>query len=94
MICGFLFGVTYRYIIREDRNFQLQAGAVLAFGLVRGLAQVDMGLSISGLLPYVVLEIKSILWFGMSAIALNWAIHHGWVKSIQIKLNSSNSVRL
>lgn len=30
---GFLFGVTYRYIIRSERNSHLQDGAVLAFGI-------------------------------------------------------------
>jgi hypothetical protein len=34
---GLLFGVTYRYIIRSDKNPQLKAGGILAFGLVRGL---------------------------------------------------------
>ncbi len=48
---GFLFGVTYRYIIRQDDSTHLKSGAVLAFGLVRGLAQVeDQGaISLSGL---------------------------------------------
>lgn len=78
---GFLFGVTYRYIIRSDGNPQLKAGAVLAFGLVRGLAQLDVGLSISGLvLPFVVLGLESVLWFAIAAIALDWAIQLGWVK--------------
>jgi hypothetical protein len=38
---GFLFGVTYRYVIRHDRNPHLQSGAVGAFALVRGLAQIE-----------------------------------------------------
>ncbi len=38
LVSGFLFGVTYRYIIRDDRNSHLNDGAVLAFSLVRGLA--------------------------------------------------------
>ena len=42
IVSGFLFGVTYRYIIRCDRNNHLNSGAVLAFGLVRGLAQVNV----------------------------------------------------
>jgi hypothetical protein len=41
--CGFLFGVTYRYIIRTDKNPQLKAGGVMAFGLIRGLTQIEMG---------------------------------------------------
>jgi hypothetical protein len=39
---GFLFGVTYRYVIRDDKNPHLKSGAVLAFGLVRGLAPVEV----------------------------------------------------
>ena len=42
IVTGFLFGVTYRYIVRTDRNDHLNTGAVLAFGLVRGLAQLDV----------------------------------------------------
>ena len=38
---GFLFGVTYRYVIRHDRNPHLKSGAVGAFALVRGLAQIE-----------------------------------------------------
>lgn len=41
LVSGFLFGVTYRYIVRQDNNPQLKAGAVMAFGLVRGLAQAE-----------------------------------------------------
>jgi cellobiose-specific phosphotransferase system component IIC len=41
-LSGFLFGVTYRYVIREDKNPHLKSGAVLAFGLVRGLAPVEV----------------------------------------------------
>ncbi|CAI5967509.1 unnamed protein product [Closterium sp. NIES-65] len=42
-----LFGVTYRYIVRKDMgNIHLKAGAVGAFGLARGLAQVDSTFSL------------------------------------------------
>jgi hypothetical protein len=37
-VSGFLFGPTYRYIVRHDNNAHLRSGAVGAFGLVRGLA--------------------------------------------------------
>jgi hypothetical protein len=80
--CGLLFGVTYRYIIRSDKNPQLKAGGVLAFGLVRGLTQVDVGLSVSGnIFPFVILGGESILWFGLAAFALEAAIQVGWVKT-------------
>ncbi|HEY9880926.1 MAG TPA: hypothetical protein V6D29_20880, partial [Leptolyngbyaceae cyanobacterium] len=39
-VSGSLFGITYRYAVRRDRNPQLRAGVVLAFSVVRGLAQV------------------------------------------------------
>jgi len=31
------------YLIRSDKNPQLKAGGVLAFGLVRGLTQIELG---------------------------------------------------
>lgn len=78
---GLLFGVTYRYIIRSDQNPQLKAGGVLAFGLVRGLTQIELGWnSHSTILPFVVLAFESVLWFGMAAIALDMAIQLRWVK--------------
>lgn len=78
---GFLFGVTYRYIIRSDQNPQLKVGGVLAFGLVRGLTQIELGWnSFSTIWPFVVLAFESVLWFGIAAIALDIAIQLHWVK--------------
>lgn len=79
--CGLLFGVTYRYAIRSDDNLQLKTGVVLAFGLVRGLTQLEIGAIASGsILPFAVMAAESILWFAIAAIALNWAIQRGLVK--------------
>ncbi|MEM7712350.1 MAG: hypothetical protein AAF349_01945 [Cyanobacteria bacterium P01_A01_bin.68] len=79
--CGFLFGVTYRYIIREDKNPQLKSGSVLAFGLVRGLAQVDICLNYSfSVLPLVMIISESILEFAIAAFILDSAIKFSWVK--------------
>lgn len=78
---GLLFGVTYRYIIRSDQNPQLKAGGVLAFGLVRGLTQIELGWnSHSTIWPFLVLAAESLLWFALGAIALNIAIKLRWVK--------------
>ncbi|WP_392531971.1 hypothetical protein [Nostoc sp. C117] len=78
---GFLFGVTYRYIIRSDKNPQLKTGGVLAFGLVRGLTQIELGWnSDSTIWPFVVMALESVLWFGIAAIALNITIQLSWVK--------------
>ena len=40
-LSGFLFGVTYRYAVRGDSNPHLKSGVIGAFGLVRGLAQLE-----------------------------------------------------
>ena len=78
---GLLFGVTYRYIIRSDQNLQLKAGGVLAFGLVRGLTQIELGWNFhSTIWPFLVMAFESVLCFGMAAIALNIAIKFRWVK--------------
>lgn len=80
-LSGFLFGVTYRYIIREDQNSHLQDGAVLAFGLVRGLAQVDVGLTFHhSWWTFGILAIESILLFAIARLTLDRAIYFGWVR--------------
>lgn len=78
---GLLFGVTYRYIIRSDKNPQLKAGGVLAFGLVRGLTQIELGWNFHSIIwPFLVLAAESLLWFAFAAIALDLAIKLRWVK--------------
>jgi hypothetical protein len=80
-LSGFLFGVTCRYAIRQDANPHLSSGVVLAFGLVRGLAQVngqDLSLSIFPLVVFAVLE--SILLFAVAYAGLSMAMRIGWVK--------------
>ncbi len=77
---GFLFGVTYRYIIRTDRNDHLNSGAVLAFGLVRGLAQVNVRdldltqLSINGLILA-----ENVLLFAIARYTLDYALAVRWL---------------
>jgi hypothetical protein len=80
IVGGFLFGVTYRYIIRTDRNDHLNSGAVLAFGLVRGLAQIDVDefdLSQVWLDGFIVG--KSILMFAIARYAIDYALAASWV---------------
>jgi len=78
---GFLFGVTYRYVIRTDENSHLKSGAILAFGLVRGLAQVDAGLkNLDSFWSCAVLGFESIFLFAIAGITLDWAIRRHWVK--------------
>lgn len=70
-VSGFLFGVTYRYIIRGDRNSHLQDGAVLAFGLVRGFALIE-GTSFTPL--WLLLVIESLLSFAIARFSLDFAL--------------------
>ncbi|WP_353929206.1 hypothetical protein WJM97_12840 [Okeanomitos corallinicola TIOX110] len=78
---GFLFGVTYRYIIRADKNSHLKSGAVFAFGLVRGLSQIELGWNINNsILPFVILAAESIFWFALARIILDFAIFQGLLK--------------
>ena len=81
LLSGFLFGITYRYVIRQDPNPHLRSGAVLAFGLVRGLAQIDTGWTAQkALLPFAVLGLESLLLFVAARLLLDWAFYQSWVK--------------
>ena len=80
-LSGFLFGITYRYIIRQDNNPHLNAGAVLAFGLVRGLTQAEGKLDEAiALLSLIILGAESVLLFAGARLALDWALTQGWIK--------------
>ncbi|BAU63579.1 hypothetical protein STA3757_09450 [Stanieria sp. NIES-3757] len=80
-ISGFLFGVTYRYIIRGDNNFHLKDGSVLAFGIVRGLALWEgMGI-ISGQLWLVGLLFgESLFCFALTRFFLDFALERKIIK--------------
>jgi hypothetical protein len=79
-IGGFLFGVTYRYIIRTDRNNHLNSGAVLAFGLVRGLAQVDVNeFELVQIWIDMLIVGKSILLFSIAGYTLDYALAASWI---------------
>jgi len=73
--CGFFFGVTYRYIVRQDDNLHLGSGAVGAFAFVRSLAQIEATWSdtFSPVL-WLLLTGESFLWFAGARYALDWAI--------------------
>ncbi|KAL0018824.1 hypothetical protein WJX77_002879 [Trebouxia sp. C0004] len=83
-----LFGVTFRYAIRQDlQNLQLKGGVVAAFGLVRGSAQADMlQLSVGNpLTPQFLAQAalvagESMLTFAFAAVALDAALQNGHLK--------------
>ncbi|MDJ0510821.1 MAG: hypothetical protein QNJ64_16430 [Crocosphaera sp.] len=78
---GFLFAVTYRYIIRNDNNKHLKDGSVFAFGLVRGLVPLEMSLDFfDHLVQLSVLGIESILCFAIVRFSLDFALERHWIK--------------
>lgn len=80
---GFLFGVTYRYIMRNDQNPHLKAGAVGAFGLVRGLAVVSITLAAEAYWLSALRLLESLLLFAVAASLLDWLMQQGWIKSFR-----------
>ena len=79
-VSGFLFGVTYRYIVRDDRNSHLNDGAVLAFGLVRGLALIETNFIFTELSSVFFLVIQSIICFAIARFILDRAIARKLIK--------------
>jgi hypothetical protein len=80
-LSGFLFGVTCRYAIREDHNPHLSSGVVLAFGLVRGLAQVNLEDVTPQMGPLILFAVfESIGVFAIAYLGLSTAMRWGWVK--------------
>ncbi len=81
---GFFFGVTYRYIVRQDDNLHLGGGAVGAFAFVRSLAQIEANWDDSfAFLTWVLVMGESFLWFVTARYTLDWAMRKKWVKPIQ-----------
>lgn len=79
-LSGGLFGLTYRYAIRQDTNPQLKSGVVLAFGLVRGLAQVDVASALAQQAwPFATATIESLLIFATTGLCLDLALQKGWI---------------
>ena len=81
LLSGFLFGVTYRYIIRTDSNSHLKEGAILAFGLVRGggLAEMTEPLVDNGVLLAIVL-LEGMIGFAIARFCLDIALARQWLK--------------
>ncbi|WP_017306915.1 hypothetical protein [Spirulina subsalsa] len=81
LLTGFLFGVTYRYIIRTDQNSHLNDGAVLAFGLVRAGARIEIEARFTDSFAlFIVLGVESVFCFLFARLALDLALNQQWVK--------------
>ncbi|MBD1873029.1 hypothetical protein H6F75_06015 [Nodosilinea sp. FACHB-131] len=83
-LSGGLFGITYRYAVRQDENSQLKAGVVLAFSLVRGLALVNVAAAVSlrGW-PFAMAIAESLLIFATAAASLELARQQQWIKPVK-----------
>ncbi|MEM8505677.1 MAG: hypothetical protein AAF716_21305 [Cyanobacteria bacterium P01_D01_bin.1] len=80
---GFFFGVTYRYIVRQDDNLHLGGGAVGAFALVRSLAQIEATWNDTfAPVSWLLITGESFLWFVAARYALDFAITRQWVEPI------------
>ena len=83
---GFLFAVTYRYIVRRDRNSHLKSGAILAFSCIRSFGAIDRDLPTLTLLPLVqialvsaILLVENVAWLAIVQSLLETAIQHKWI---------------
>ena len=80
-VSGSLFGITYRYAVRQDPNPQIKVGAVFAFGLVRGLA---LGQQAGLFWPEILWSTmvacgESLVLFAGAAATLEWSHRRGWL---------------
>ena len=83
-LSGSLFGITYRYAIRRDRNLQINLGVILAFALVRGLALVNVAAALSlGGWPFLTGVLESLLIFAMAGTALEIAFQLKWIAKVK-----------
>ena len=81
VVSGFLFGVTYRYIIRNDHNSHLKDGAVMAFGLVRGLALLEATVNKSEQFwSLSILITEGIISFAIARYCLDFALQRKFIK--------------
>ena len=83
---GFLFAVTYRYIVRRDRNSHLKSGAILAFACIRSFGTIERDLSALTLLPLTqmafaiaILLLENLAWLAIVQSILETAIQNKWI---------------
>ncbi|MBD2578614.1 hypothetical protein [Oscillatoria sp. FACHB-1406] len=80
---GFLFGVTYRYIVRDEDNPHLKSGAVAAFAIVRGVAPIELERDLSEhFLVWIIFGGESLFCCLCAFFAIDLALRKGWVQRI------------
>ncbi|KAG9452622.1 hypothetical protein H6P81_005526 [Aristolochia fimbriata] len=89
-----LFGVTFRYTVRRDLdNIQLKTGTSAAFGLIKGLAELEAGPPlefstgsfVAHVLDGAVYVSQSLLTFLFASIALDYCFKLGILSPFPIK---------
>lgn len=100
-VCGvfvscLVFGVTYRYALRDDLgNRQLKGGVVGAFGLARGLGAADVYLhgsdagAVASWAEAALLAGEAVLTFALAGAALEVAFEKDVLKPFPMKKKSS-----
>jgi hypothetical protein len=84
-LSGSLFGITYRYAIRQDDNPQIKLGTVFAFTLVRGLALVNVAAALSlGGWPLLTGVLESLVIFATAGAMLELAFRLKWVAKVEM----------
>ncbi|MFH7243265.1 MAG: hypothetical protein ACHWZW_10495 [Spirulina sp.] len=82
-LSGALFGITYRYAVRQDTSSYLRSGVIFAFSLVRGLALVNVGAAITMMgWPFLIAITESLLMFSVTAAVLELALRRGWIATV------------
>jgi hypothetical protein len=82
-LSGALFGITYRYAVRQDTSSYLRSGVIFAFSFVRGLALVNVGAAVSMMgWPFLIAITESLLMFSLAAAGLEVALRQGWIATV------------
>ncbi|MGB0564171.1 MAG: hypothetical protein ACPGVO_20570 [Spirulinaceae cyanobacterium] len=83
---GFLFGIAYRYIVRQDANPHLRQGAVLAFSGVRFGALLEAHpqwlTQPEQWAGAIAIGLATVVAFGVTRWGLDRALRQGWLKSL------------
>lgn len=103
-LSGFLFGITYRHVIRQEVNAHLSAGTVGAFGLVRGLASLQPQLlaflhqglpwTTQGLTTALIAALtlgQNLALFALCRWSLDFAFDRQWLQRFPISPKTSNT---
>ena len=89
-LSGALFGITYRYAVRQDTSSYLRSGVIFAFSLVRGLALVNVGAAVAMMgWPFLVAITESLLLFALAAAGLEVALRQGWIATVSGHLDEA-----